>query len=150
GDARRARSALEAFPAGVRPDAFLEGSVLLATGSPSEALAPLIEALVDRRDDAVADAVARAAAEAGRVDELVGLIESKERSERVGAAPLQRVARGLYTAGAIELAGELCERLFARFGEGVDAFNAACARARRGDRARALALLEKAIDAGLP
>lgn len=150
GDAPRARAALEAFPAGTRPDAFLEGSVLLATGSPSEALAPLIEALVDRRDDAVADAVARAALEAGRIDELVGLIESKQRSERVGVEPLRRVAEGLVERGAVDLAGELCEHLFARFREGIDAFNAACVRARRGERARALALLEKAVDAGLP
>lgn len=149
GDAPRARAALATFPAGHRPDAFLEGSVLLASGTPSRAIGPLVEALVDRGDDPIADTIARAVAGAGRLDELVGLLESSERSERVGALPLQRVTHRLFTGGHFALAAELGERLFERFGQGVDAFNAACSRVRLREHARAVRLLERAIDAGL-
>lgn len=148
-DVEGARRALESFPTGHPPDAFLEGSVLLATGRAGAALGPLVEALVGRDEEDVPEALAAAIAEAGRLDEMVGLLESRERSERAGAARVQRVAHRLFTEGHLALAGGLYERLFARFGEGLDAFNAACARARLGETARALRLLEQALDAGL-
>lgn len=150
GDAEGARQALASAPSGHPPDAFLEGAVLLAAGRASDAIGPLVEAIVGRDEEAVSDALASAIARAGRMDELVGLLESKERSERAGPVPLQRVAHRLFTEGHVELAGELYERLFARFGDALDAFNAACARARTGERSRALGLLERALDAGLP
>lgn len=148
GDAEAARRALDAAPKGHPPDAFLEGRVLLECGRPSEAIGPLVEALVDRGDDASADALAQALAGAGRADELVALLESKERSEKAGPA-LQRVAHELFTRGELELSALAYERIFARFNHAEDAFNAACARARLGERAPALRLLRAALDAGL-
>jgi Zn-dependent protease len=149
-DAEGAREALESFSAEHRPDALLEGSVLLANARASDALGPLVEAIVTRDEETVSDALALAIGGAGRLDEVVGLLESQERSERAGAPPLQRVAHRLFTAGHLELAGELYERLFVRFGEGLDAFNAACARARAGRTEAALRWLSRALDAGLP
>lgn len=149
GDAEAAGRALDTAPRGHRPDALLEGRVRLGCGKPSEAIGPLIEALIDRGDDPSADALASALAGAGRADELIALLESKERSERAGRGALQRVAHQLFTRGAMELAGVAYERTFARFGDADDAFNAACARARLGERAAALRLLGRAIDAGL-
>jgi Zn-dependent protease len=148
GEVKRAREALERVPGG-RPDAFLEGSVYLASGEPSRALAPLVEALVDRGDDEVADAVADAAAGAGRADELVGLIESEERAKKTGLHALQRIGQRLYRRGAYALSSEIHGQLFARFGDAVDAFNAACAAVRAGAADRALELLARAIEGGL-
>lgn len=115
GDAHEARRALEAGPKDHAHDAFLEGRVLLACERPSEAITPLIEALVDRADDESADALALALARAGRVDELVALLESPERSARAGRAVLERVARELERAGEPELARVVPEKIRARF-----------------------------------
>jgi tetratricopeptide (TPR) repeat protein len=150
GDATRARQALEMAPAGHRHDAFLEGSVLIATKRPSEAIGPLREALEDRGDDEVADALAEALCGAGRVDEIVALLEARGRSERVGVAAFQRIAHRLFTRGQYTLAAELYRRTFERFGVSLDAFNAACAYVRNGDEERALRMLREAVDVGLP
>lgn len=148
GDPPRARAALEGAPG--HPDAFLEGSVYLACGDGSRALAPLVEALVDRGDDEVADAVAEAAAHAGRADELIALLESKERSEKVGVHALQRIGQRLFRKGRYGLSSDLHSKTFDRFGDPIDAFNAACGAVKAGRRERALDLLEKAVKAGLP
>jgi Zn-dependent protease len=149
GDAERARLALAAAPPGYRHDALLEGRVLLACGRASEAISPLLEALVDRGDEEIADSVAEAFARAGRVDEFVALLESRERSERAGHAVLRRIAGELASRGNDELASIAYERLFARFRDPRDAFDGACALARLDERGRALALLGQALDAGL-
>jgi Zn-dependent protease len=149
GDAEAAHRALASAPADHPPDAFLEGSIALARGDASRAIAPLIESLVDRSEDEVADALAKALAGAGRIDEMVGLLESPPRSERAGKPAIERVAHGLFTAGSHDLARELYARIFDRFGDPIDAFNAACAAAREGHAARAIAFVDKAIDAGL-
>ncbi len=148
GDAARAKAALDAAPKEPPADAMLEGSVLLAAGDASGAIPPLVEALIDRGDEA-AETLARAVAGAGRIDELIGLLESPPRSEKVGAGPLTHVAHALFTDGEVELAGELYLRIFERFGDGTDAFNAACAAMRLDDWASALSRLERAVDAGL-
>lgn len=115
GDAHEARRALDAGPKDHPHDAFLEGRVLLACERPSEAIRPLIEALVDRADDESAGALALALAGAGRVDELVALLESPERSSRAGRAVLERVARELERHGEQELARVITEKIDARF-----------------------------------
>lgn len=149
GDPEGARAALKTAPAGHRHDALLEGSVLLECGMHSEAIGPLIEALVDRADDSVSEALAKALSGAGRIDELIGLLESEERSQKAGLAALQRVAHQLFTSGHVKFAGTAYERIFARFGDAADAFNAACAQVRLGDHPRALRFLQRALEAGL-
>lgn len=149
GDAEAARRELDALPPSVRPDAYLDGRVRLSQGDASGALGPLVEALEDRREEEVAETVAAAVAEAGRLDELAALLDSEGRSRTAGAAALQRVAYTLFERGEHALAGRLYERIFARFGDPLDAFNAACARVRTGDEDGAVAWLERAVDAGL-
>jgi thioredoxin-like negative regulator of GroEL len=149
GDAGAARRELDALPKGVRPDAYLDGKVHLARGDASGALGPLVEALEDRSEEEVAVTVAEAVAEAGRLDELASLLESEPRSRTAGRSALQRVAYRLFELGEHDLAGELYGHLFARFADPLDAFNAACARVRRGDTDVAVEWLERAVDAGL-
>ena len=148
-DADGARRHLDEVPSGTRPDAFLAGSVLLAAGDASGAIGPLVEALEDRREDTVADALAEAAERAGRVDEIVALIGSEGRARTTGVAALQRVAHQLFVAEDFAHAGEVYEKLFAHFGDAHDAFNTACAHARRGELEVALGWLSRAVDAGL-
>jgi Zn-dependent protease len=148
GDAARARTALEASPS--RPDAFLEGSVYLACGDPSRALLPLCEALVDRGDDEVADAVAEAAITSGRIDEILALVADEERAKKIGVYPLQRIGQRLFRRGRYGLSSDLHTKVFERFADPVDAFNAACGAVRAGRRERSLDLLERAVKAGLP
>lgn len=148
-DAVSARRHLEEAPPGTRPDAFLAGSIELAAGDASGAIGLLVEALEDRSEDTVADALAEACEEAGRVDEVLELIESEGRARTAGLPALQRVAHALFVSGAHGLAGEVYERLFARFGDAHDAVNTACACVRRGEAEEALDWLSKAVDAGL-
>lgn len=149
GDAKAAREELAALPPGVRPDAYLEGKILLDTGDASAAIGPLVEALEDRNEPEVAITLADAIAQVGRLDELAALLASESRAETTGRSALQRVAHRLFVQGEHRLAGELYERVFARFGDPLDAFNAGCARVRRGDLDGALQWLERAVDAGL-
>lgn len=149
GDAPAAARVLEAAPKGHPPDALLEGRVLLECGRPSEAIGPLVEALADRRDEATAEALSAAIGQAGRADELIALLESSERSEKTGASAVQHVAHKLFLAGEFELAAGVYERAFERFSHPEDAFNAACAWARTGERSRALRFLSRAVESGL-
>lgn len=149
GDAATAKQHLDALPKGAQPDAYLDGKIRAAIGDASGALGPLTEALEDRREDEVAEAVADAAHASGRIDEVLALLASEERSRTTGAAALERVAFRLHALGSHALAARLYEAVFDRFQDPLDAFNAACARAVDGDPDGALEWLGHALDAGL-
>ncbi|HJL15981.1 MAG TPA: tetratricopeptide repeat protein [Sandaracinaceae bacterium LLY-WYZ-13_1] len=148
GDLESARRRLAELPPRVRPDAYLEGRVRLRSGEASGAIGPLLEALEDRREPEVADALARALVEAGRVDELRALLESPARARDLGAEPLRRVARGV-EGDAPALGAALSEALFARFADPRDALDAAVARARSDDPSGARAWIDRAVEAGV-
>jgi Zn-dependent protease len=150
GDATGARRALEMLPAGQLPDALLDGAILLETGSASEAVAPLTEAIVGRSDDFVAMKLARAVVASGDVAPLIALLGREEDAKEATARPFQVVVGELSHANRHEEARALGEALFARFHKGADAFNVACALGRLGRADEALAWLEKSLDAGLP
>jgi hypothetical protein len=136
------------MPLGRRPDALLEGALLLDLGRGETALGPLTEALEGRGDDFVASRLARAAALAKHVAPIVKLL-SKPRIE-LEARPFQIVVAELMRENLVEPAIALGEALFSRFGVGTDAFNVACAHARATRFDEASAWLEKALGAGLP
>ena len=139
-----ARRQLErAAPSGQR-DAYLEGRVLLATGDASAALEPLTEALEDRSEDEVADALVEAIRLTGNLEPLRALLRVDARIERAGVEPLRRVASGLSDPQA----GEILDRLFDYGGDPLDAYAAACRRAA-DEPERAFTALRSALDAGL-
>ncbi len=142
------RALRQLLPLGRRPDALLEGSLLLDLGRPDDALAPLSEALVSRSDDFVASRVARAATGARKLGPVIDALR-KAKSD-AAPRPFQIIVSELMREGQVEGAAELGEALFARFGVGTDAFNVACAHARSGQYDEALAWLDKALGAGLP
>ncbi len=149
GDPYGAERALrQLLPLGRRPDALLEGSLLLDSGRGGSALAPLTEALEGRGDDFVASRLARAAVAAKDVGPIVALL-ANPRAE-LDARPFQIVITELLRENLLPPAIRLGEALFARFAVGTDAFNVACAHARSGHFEAASAWLEKALGAGLP
>lgn len=149
GDPEGAAQALRLLPRGKLPDALLEGSILLDVGRRREAVRPLAEAIVDRPDDFVATRLARAASGSARYDEVEALLRDRVKSEKVGARPLQIVVNEAFYAGHHEAAARMFELLFERFGQGNDAFNAACALGQVGRAGEGIDWLEKALDAGL-
>lgn len=149
GDPEGAAHALRMLPGGRLPDALLEGSLQLELGRPARAVKPLAEAVVGRSDDFVATRLARAAAGSARYDEVLALLEDRDKSEAVGPRAFQIVVTQAFYAGHHEHAARLGERLFERFGQASDAFNVACALGKAGRSAEGLAWLERAIDAGL-
>jgi Zn-dependent protease len=149
GDPPGAAQALRFLPRGQRPDALLEGAILLEHGRPADAVGPLTEAIVDRNDDFVATRLARAASSSARIGPLLALLRDREKSESAGVRALQVVVNEVFYAGHHAAAAELGELLFARFGQANDAFNVACSLGRAGRPSEAITWLEKAIDAGL-
>lgn len=149
GDPHGAERALrQLMPLGRRPDALLEGALLLDLGRGEAAVVPLTEALEGRGDDFVASRLARAAASAKDVAPIVKLLD-KPRTE-LEARPFQIVVAELMRENLLEPAIALGEALFSRFSIGTDAFNVACAHARASHFDQASAWLEKALGAGLP
>lgn len=149
GDAYAARRAMGLIPKGQKPDALLEGAVLLESGDPAGAVAPLAEAIDGRPDDFVALRLGRAAARSGRFDEVAAVLEDSERARGIGARSLQIVVVEVAVAGHHEAAARLGELLFDRFGQANDAFNVACSLGQTGRGADAIEWLERAVDAGL-
>jgi Zn-dependent protease len=129
------------------PDVALAGAVLLAAGEPRQARAvleaaraagddrkevagPLIQILLAQGD------VARAAATA--LDIVEQLSEEDAR----------RMASLAFDDGAFEWAARLWQAVFTREGQPEDAYDAARAHARAGDKDLALDLLRRAVAAG--
>ncbi len=151
GDVSGARRALQQLiPPGQLPDALLEGAIRLELGNAAEAVPSLAEAIVDRSDDFVATRLARAVVSSGRIDPVLGLLAKEELAKKIGARPFQIISSELAYAGRHEAARQVGEELFARFHEGADAFNVACALGRLDRADDALVWLEKALEAGLP
>lgn len=151
GDARAAEVALaRLLPGGRRPDALLEGALLLEQQKYGPAADALSEALVGRADDFVAVRLARAVSESGRIDTLIGHLDHASRAEDIGARPFQLVISELMQKRRFAEASRLGEALFSRFGVASDAFNVACALGRAGRAEEALGWLESAIEKGLP
>jgi Zn-dependent protease len=142
------RALRQLLPLGRRPDALLEGSLLLDLGRPEDALAPLSEALAGRSDDFVASRVARAATGAREITPVLGALRKAKADS--APRPYQIIVSELMREGQPKAAAELGEALFDRYGVGTDAFNVACARARSGQFDEAMVWLDKALGAGLP
>jgi len=151
GDVSGARRALQqTLPPGQLPDALLEGSIRLELGNANDAVPSLAEAIVDRNDDFVATRLARAVVSSGRIDPILALLAKEDVSKGIGARPFQIITSELAYAGRHDAARQVGEALFARFGEGADAFNVACALGRLDRADDALVWLDKALEAGLP
>lgn len=151
GDVGGARRALQQMlPPGQLPDALLEGAIRLELGNAAEAVPSLAEAIVDRNDDFVATRLARAVVSSGRIDPILALLANEDASKTIGPRPFQIISSELAYASRHEAARQVGEALFARFGEGADAFNVACALGKLDRADDALVWLEKAIEAGLP
>lgn len=154
GDPQGAERALrQLLPLGRRPDALLEGSLLLDLGRAEAALPALSEALLSRGDDFVASRLSRAVVAAKDVAPVLAVlrksgVELEPRPFQIVMAELMR--DGQVDRGQLLRAAELGEALFGRFAVGTDAFNTACALARGGQFERAVSWLEKALGAGLP
>ena len=141
------RALRQLLPLGRRPDALLEGSLLLDIGRPDNAVGPLAEALVDRSDDFVASRLARASSAAKDIAPVLSVLKKGTELE---PRPFQLIVAELMRDGHLELASQLGEALFSRFNVGTDAFNVACAHARSGKLDEALRWVESALGAGLP
>lgn len=151
GDTRAAELAIERLmPAGRRPDALLEGSLLLERQKYGPASDALAEALVGRSDDFVAVRLSRAVAESGRIDALVSHLANATRAEDIGVRPFQVVVAELMRHKRWTEATILGEALFRRFGVASDAFNVACSLGRAGRGEEALGWLDEALQKGLP
>lgn len=151
GDVSGARRALQQLiPPGQLPDALLEGTIRLELGNAADAVPSLAEAIVDRSDDFVATRLARAVVSSGKVEPVLALLEKEDVAKQIGARPFQILSSELAYAGRHEAARQVGELLFARFGEGADAFNVACALGRLDRLDDALVWLDKALEAGLP
>jgi len=142
------RALRQLLPLGRRPDALLEGALLLDLGRPEDALAPLSEALAGRSDDFVASRVARAATGARDLAPVLGALRNAKSCQ--APRPYQIIVSELMREGQPKAAIELGEALFERFAVGTDAFNVACAQARSGQFDAAMVWLDKALGAGLP
>jgi Zn-dependent protease len=149
GDPEGAWAALDRLPPGRRPDALLEGAILLELGRPDEAVRPLAEAIVDRPDDFVAVRLAKAVAASGRFEEVLALLRDRKKAEAIGARALQIVATDAFYAGHHDGAALIGQLLFEHFHQASDAFNVACSLGQAGKRREALEWLEKAVEAGL-
>jgi Zn-dependent protease len=149
GDPRAAKNALGLLPKGKLPDALLEGAIRLELGEAEEAVPLLAEGIRGRADDFVASRLAKAVALSGRVEPVATLLEEEAAAKEIGARPFQLVVADLFAARRFLLAAELGQLLFARFGQGADAFNVACALGKAARPDEALVWLEKALDAGL-
>ena len=148
GDPARASEVLAGLPPGERPDAFLEGSILIGLGEHARAIEPLVEALEQRGDDDVAERLGDALAQIGTAPAVEGLFASKDRARAAGQRALEVVALRMHEGGRPAEAARLYERLHALFDDPNELFNAACGHARAGDIELALANLEHAADAG--
>jgi Zn-dependent protease len=149
GDPRAAKNALGLLPAGKLPDALLEGAVRLELGEAREAVPLLAEGIRGRADDFVASRLAKAVALSGVSEPVAALLEDEVAAREVGARPFQLVVADLFAAKRYALAAELGKLVFARFAQGSDAFNVACALGKAGRAEEALVWLDKALDAGL-
>ncbi|GAB4211039.1 MAG: hypothetical protein OHK0013_32340 [Sandaracinaceae bacterium] len=149
GDARAAKNALGLLPKGKLADALLEGAIRLELGEADEAVPLLAEGIRGRADDFVASRLAKAVALSGRTAPVVALLEDEAAAKEVGARPFQLVVADVFAARRYTSAAELGQLLFARFGQGADAFNVACALGRAGRPDEALVWLDKALEAGL-
>lgn len=148
GDPTGAERALrQLLPLGRRPDALLEGALLLDLGRADNAVGPLAEALIDRSDDFVASRLARACSGAKDIEPVLAVLK---RGSELTPRPFQIIVSELMRDAQLDLAAELGERMFERFNVGTDAFNVACAHARAGRFEAATAWLDKALGAGLP
>lgn len=151
GDVGGARRALQQLlPPGQLPDALLEGTLRLELGNAAEAVPSLAEAIVDRNDDFVATRLARSVVSSGRFEPVLALLDKESVAKSIGPRPFQIVSSELAYAGRHEAARQVGEALFARFHEGADAFNVACALGKLERLDDALLWLEKALEAGLP
>lgn len=149
GDPMGAERALrQLMPLGRRPDALLEGALLLDLGQESRAVEALSEALEGRQDDFVASRLARAAARASEVGPIVKLLGKAQ--VELEARPFQIVVAELLRESVLEPAIALGSAVFERFSVGTDAFNVACAHARLSHFDDASRWLERALGAGLP
>lgn len=79
GRADEAARTLEALPDDQPADAYLEGRVRLAVGDAAGAVEPLFEALADRGEEEVADALVEAVAASGRQADVLALFETDDR-----------------------------------------------------------------------
>ncbi len=149
GDARAARNALALLPKDKLPDALLEGAIRLELGEAEAAVPLLAEGIRGRSDDFVASRLGKAVALSGKVEPVSRLLEDQAAANEIGARSFQVVVSDLFASRRYEAASDVGQLLFARFGQGADAFNVACALGKASRADEALVWVEKAIDAGL-
>jgi Zn-dependent protease len=143
GQADRAEEVSLRIPESHRPSAALAALISHKRSTPDQTLARA------REIDGDAEAGLRAALEAdalaalGRDDEAMAIAESAVDREAGSFAVEQ-----LFRPGRFDTAARLAERLFARFSNAEDAYNAACSHARSGRPLDGLAWLERAVEAG--
>lgn len=149
GDARAAKNALSLLPKDKLPDALLEGAVRLELGEAEAAVPLLAEGIRGRSDDFVASRLGKAAAMSGQVAPITRLLEDETAAKEIGARSFQVVVGDLFAARRYDAAIEVGQLVFARYGQGADAFNVACALGKASRSDEALEWLHKALDAGL-
>ena len=149
GDARAAKNALSLLPKDKLPDALLEGAVRLEVGEADAAVPLLAEGIRGRSDDFVASRLGKAAAMSGQVAPITRLLEDDKVAREIGARSFQVVVADLFGARRYEAAVDVGRLVFARYGQGADAFNVACSLGKLSRSDEALEWLHKALDAGL-
>lgn len=149
GDARAAKNALSLLPKDKLPDALLEGAVRLELGEAEAAVPLLAEGIRGRSDDFVASRLGKAVAMSGLHAPVARLLEDEKSAKEIGARSFQVVVADLFAARRYEASADMGRLVFARFGQGADAFNVACSLGKLSRSEEALGWLHKALDAGL-
>ena len=109
----RAHEELQLLPPGTAPDALLDGRVRLATGDAPGAITPLLEALLDRGDDEIAELLGDAMHAASDIRALSSVLQDPERAEVLGEHLARQVSARV---SAPELATSLEASIRERYG----------------------------------
>lgn len=139
--------AVEEFPAGYWSQRILDPAAVRGVGGEDRAIALLRQAFEARPGDGTGTQLARAMIEAGQLDQALALVAGARAGE-AGANASALVGKALFEAARYEEAARVNEGGYERVPHPAIGFNAAASWARAGNRDRAIAWLERAVDAG--
>lgn len=146
-DVAAAQRSLGAYQAEFGRHPYLDATVRLAAGDGEGAaalLAPIYEKVPGVR---VGRDLCRAYTRSGRDDAAFAVCEAPE-ADRYAASLYGVIAEEAFRGGRFETAARAAGAAFDRSGDPKMAYNAACAHARAGDVAAALAWLDRAAERG--
>lgn len=147
GHLEEAAATVTSHPAVDAPEPVLHGSVLVALGGPDAAVGLLEDLVAAVPGDATCTLLAGGLLEADRLADAVTLVTDGPR-DQVGPNTRAVVGRALFQAGRFEEAARIGQDGFEELAHPTTAYNVACCWSRAGDPARALAWLERAVEAG--